>query len=69
MVWEVRGHPQRPLRSLWLARRAAGQGPASHGECQAPEDGFLQEAAAGGLGTRGIFLLKQMRGREHVKDH
>lgn len=30
---------------------------------------FLQEATVRGLGTRGIFLLKQMRGREHVKDH
>lgn len=38
-------------------------------ECQAPEGVFLQEATEHGLGTRGIFLLKQMRGREHVKDH
>lgn len=33
------------------------------------EGGFAQEAAVRGLGTRGIFLLKQMGGREHVKDH
>lgn len=52
-----------------MGRRAVGQGPASHGECQAPEGGFLQEATVRGLGTRGIFLLKQMQGREHVKDH